>query len=171
MTCTQAQGCITPFIKDQMNINELESFLNHIESCEECKEELEVYYTLLAGMRQLDEEQNMPSDFHVGFLNKLKKAEEIIIQHKVQSFRKRFLLTAIIVVVSFLSSFRIQEYMVDEIEKESYIANAPFEIQYYYFKNRTTELDHFIEEHRMDIIIYKIKDKIDMPESKGDIDE
>ncbi len=171
MTCTQAQGYITPFINDQIDVNELEKFLDHIEHCEECREELEVYYTLLTAMKQLDEEHNMSGDYHMEFLNKIKKAEERIVHSKVQSFRKRFILAAIIGVVSFLSSFGIQEYVIEEVEKENNLNDAPFDINYYYFKDRNTELDQFIEEHGRDMVIYTIKEEMNEIESKGDKSE
>lgn len=32
----------------------MEQFISHIESCEECREEYDVYYTLIMGMKLLD---------------------------------------------------------------------------------------------------------------------
>lgn len=171
MTCTQAQGYITPFINDQIDVNELEEFLNHIENCQECREELEVYYTLLTAMKQLDEEHNMPDEYHMGLLHKIKRAEEKIVHYKVQSIRKRFILATIIAVVSFLSSFGIQEYVIEEVEKENNLTTAPFDINYYYFRDRHTELDQFIEEHGRDMVIYTIKEEMNKIESEGDKSE
>ena len=40
----KAQSLITGFINDELDIGELERFILHIQSCKECREELEVYY-------------------------------------------------------------------------------------------------------------------------------
>ncbi|HPU63531.1 MAG TPA: zf-HC2 domain-containing protein [Mobilitalea sp.] len=63
MTCMEAQSLITRFINDELEIVELEEFIKHIESCSECREELEVYYALLTAMKQLDEDKNLSQDF------------------------------------------------------------------------------------------------------------
>lgn len=54
MTCKQVQKRIIDFINDDMNAKELGDFLDHLECCEECREEYDVYYTLIMGMRILD---------------------------------------------------------------------------------------------------------------------
>lgn len=54
MTCKQVQKRIIDFINDDMDVKELGTFIEHLESCDECKEEYDVYYTLIMGMRILD---------------------------------------------------------------------------------------------------------------------
>lgn len=54
MTCKEAMQWIMPYINDEMTDKEVQSFLEHIEGCKECYEELEVYYTIYAGLAQLD---------------------------------------------------------------------------------------------------------------------
>lgn len=156
MTCSEAQGYITPFINDELDGKLLEDFLIHIEKCADCKEELEVYYILLTGMKQLDEERNLPSDFHLAFINKLKKEEERIINKKIISIRKRVVLILVICVISFLSSIGIREYVVGEIEEvESNEEGNNYVIKNYFYQNKTTSLDKFIEENKNDILNYQ----------------
>ena len=54
MTCKEAEQLIMPYINDELTDKELTPFLDHIYSCKACYEELEVYYTLYAGLAQLD---------------------------------------------------------------------------------------------------------------------
>ena len=54
MDCKQVQSGIIDFINDNMDIKEMEQFISHIENCEECREEYDVYYTLIMGMKLLD---------------------------------------------------------------------------------------------------------------------
>lgn len=43
-----------PFINGKLDEAQLEAFLNHIQGCADCREELEIYYTVSVGLRQLD---------------------------------------------------------------------------------------------------------------------
>lgn len=54
MTCKEAEGLIMPYIRDELTDEELSEFLEHIESCPECMEELEIYFTVDVGIKQLD---------------------------------------------------------------------------------------------------------------------
>lgn len=54
LTCKEAEKMVLPFINYQLDESELEAFLNHIRTCDSCKEELEIYYMATFGLRQLD---------------------------------------------------------------------------------------------------------------------
>ncbi|ADL04462.1 anti-sigma factor family protein [Lacrimispora saccharolytica] len=56
MTCKEAERLVMPYIKDELTDEELGEFLTHMESCTECREELEIYFTVDVGIRQLDSE-------------------------------------------------------------------------------------------------------------------
>ncbi len=54
MTCQEAEGMVIPYIEHTLNDGDLEEFLHHIENCENCHEELEIYFTVYYGLKQLD---------------------------------------------------------------------------------------------------------------------
>ncbi len=54
MTCQEAERLVMPYIQGDLDDNQLEEFLEHIETCENCQEELEIYFTVDLGIRQLD---------------------------------------------------------------------------------------------------------------------
>jgi hypothetical protein len=56
LTCREAEKMVMPYIEDRLSDEEMEEFLRHIHSCKECREELEIYYTVLHGLRQLDDD-------------------------------------------------------------------------------------------------------------------
>ena len=64
MTCKEAEQMIMPYINDELDDKELGSFLEHVENCASCYEELEIYYTLYAGLAQLDDEEEGMQDMH-----------------------------------------------------------------------------------------------------------
>jgi len=63
MDCREAQSLIVPFIENKITDEEKEAFLHHIENCSECYDELEVYFIVFSGIRQLDGETQDISDF------------------------------------------------------------------------------------------------------------
>ena len=54
MNCKQAQRLLVPYINGELDEKEEGEFVKHIRHCPECYEELEVYATVFAGIRQLD---------------------------------------------------------------------------------------------------------------------
>lgn len=56
MTCKEAESLVMPYIRNELTDEELQEFLEHIEHCPECREELEIYFTVDVGIRQLDSE-------------------------------------------------------------------------------------------------------------------
>lgn len=56
MTCQEAERMVTPYINDELTGDELEAFLNHLEECKSCQEELEIYFMVDVGVKKLDED-------------------------------------------------------------------------------------------------------------------
>lgn len=63
MNCLEAQSQIMAFIDNKLPDEELREFIKHVKNCENCAEELEIYYTLIVGMKQLDESDNLSTNF------------------------------------------------------------------------------------------------------------
>ena len=55
MTCVEAEKMVVPYMKDELSPTELEDFLDHINTCENCREELEIHYMVDVGLKKLDE--------------------------------------------------------------------------------------------------------------------
>ena len=54
MNCKETQRLLVPYINGELEVREEEEFVRHVRHCAECYEELEVYATVFAGIRQLD---------------------------------------------------------------------------------------------------------------------
>ena len=46
MTCQEAERLVFPYIRDELDGDTVEAFLEHIDSCEACSEELEICFTV-----------------------------------------------------------------------------------------------------------------------------
>ena len=56
MTCREAERLVMPYINGSITDEELKAFVEHIDHCPDCREELEIYFTVDVGIRQLDDE-------------------------------------------------------------------------------------------------------------------
>ena len=99
MTCLEAQSKIIAYIDHNLERDEKADFLTHIKNCEDCMEELNIYYTMIEGMRQLDGNLPLSKDF----------TEELNtrIEHELKQSRKKqefFRSSVCIILVGILGS-------------------------------------------------------------------
>lgn len=71
MNCRDVQGLISPYIDHQLNEEELKDFLEHINRCPSCREELELTQTLMESLSTLEEEVEVPEGFHEDLMDRL----------------------------------------------------------------------------------------------------
>ena len=86
MTCQEAEKLVTPYIQGDLDGSQLEEFLEHIETCENCQEELEIYFTVDYGIRQLDSDADN--------YNIKGEMEERLAESRIQVQRRRLLFIA-----------------------------------------------------------------------------
>ena len=55
MDCKECEKQIPAFIADELNDKELEKFLEHVENCKECEEELTIQILVAEGMSRLED--------------------------------------------------------------------------------------------------------------------
>lgn len=81
MDCREAQEKIMPFIHEELPDEHLETFMEHMDSCNECKEELEISYSIFWGLRMLQDDA--VDSFHIqhSLEEFLKKTRERIVKH------------------------------------------------------------------------------------------
>jgi tRNA threonylcarbamoyladenosine modification (KEOPS) complex Cgi121 subunit len=149
MTCTKAQSLITPFINDELNTDELEKFIQHIQSCNECMEELEVYYALLTAMKQLDEDRNLSTDFSRELKVKIERSQERIIHLRYNYYRKKGVLFIIIILLTIF--FSLYHYLLPR-EQENPVKESNFRLRTSFMEERFNgpkeELNRYFEEQR-----------------------
>ncbi|MBQ1241412.1 MAG: zf-HC2 domain-containing protein [Lachnospiraceae bacterium] len=59
MNCREVEKLVVPYIKDELTMDELDEFLEHVENCDSCMEELEIHYMVDVGLRKLDEDDTV----------------------------------------------------------------------------------------------------------------
>lgn len=54
MTCKELEKMIPLFLADDLDTDDLREFLEHIDQCEECEEELTIQFLVLEGLSRLE---------------------------------------------------------------------------------------------------------------------
>lgn len=81
MDCKEVRSLVMPFIKEEIPEEKLEPFLKHISNCKDCYEELEIYYTVHAGIQGLDQDQFTTYDLSGALKTELEEAQERVRSH------------------------------------------------------------------------------------------
>lgn len=63
MDCRTCESMVTRYINHSLTVEELEAFLDHVESCPSCYEELETNFVVHEALQQLDETDDGNLDF------------------------------------------------------------------------------------------------------------
>ena len=115
MTCLEAQSMIIAYIDGNLNKDDKIQFLKHIQNCSDCKDELNIYYTMIEGMRQLD--SNMPLskdftmelDYRIGQELKHDRNRRGIFQSSILAATVGVIVFLVVVYVNFLNLLHDQE--------------------------------------------------------------
>ena len=98
MKCVKAQGLITKYINNELHGELLEDFLEHLDECKDCKEDLEIYYVIMKGMQQIDEDNVVDYNFHRAFEQELGDSKARLAKSN-KRFMVKFLLFEIMVIL------------------------------------------------------------------------
>lgn len=110
MECKQALGLIVAFINEQINDEEeMKAFLEHVETCAECREELEVTYSLMTAMRQLDEDTDLSDDYIADLNHKIEECYLEGLRKKRSRKRRRIVLAVLIFLLVFLNGITVMK--------------------------------------------------------------
>ena len=78
MNCDEFQKNIIPFINGTLSVKKMKEMLYHCEDCSSCRDELEIYYIILNGVRQLDTDEDVSDNFHERFVDFLKQSAAMV---------------------------------------------------------------------------------------------
>lgn len=102
MDCKEVQANIDLFVKDKLDIRSMKEFLDHVDQCDDCMDELEVYFTLYTGMQILEEEKDTGINYRVDLERKLRRAEDLIRFERLHRLRKILILIVFALLIAIL---------------------------------------------------------------------
>ncbi len=114
MDCKKAMELMTQFINEQLNTEDTEAFLNHIDSCPECREELEVTYSLMTAMKQLDADEDLSENYIEELNQKIETCYLEELKRKRSCKRRRVVLAVVVMLLMFLNGITVNEKREEE---------------------------------------------------------
>ena len=81
MDCKDAEKKIPYFLRDELDGNRLEEFVEHIENCSECREELSIQFLVSEGLERLEGGSNF--NLQRELLTKMESAQRRINIHRM----------------------------------------------------------------------------------------
>ena len=104
MTCKDADRMIPLFLDDELDNQGLSDFLNHIDNCPDCKEELTIQFLVKVGMQRLEDGNNFNLKNELdGILAKARKKLKIRRYFAFTSLMMELMVLALIVVTVVLA--------------------------------------------------------------------
>ncbi|MCD7814756.1 MAG: zf-HC2 domain-containing protein [Lachnospiraceae bacterium] len=82
MKCNEARRMVVPFVKKELSEREMEAFLNHVESCEDCMEELDTYFMVYKAIVAIDTGAHDEYDFKKLLAEDIRSAKRSIFRRK-----------------------------------------------------------------------------------------
>ena len=81
MNCKDTEKKIPYFLQDELDGSKLEEFVEHVEHCPECKEELSIQFLIAEGLERLEGGNNF--NLHKELVMKLEDAQQRISTHRM----------------------------------------------------------------------------------------
>ena len=101
MDCRTAEGMVSSYIKHDLPLNELEEFLDHVQNCSSCYDELETYFIVHEVTQQLDDDSSdSVLDFKKLLEQDIRKSRRYIRKKKLVRFSVGVLLCILIVALA-----------------------------------------------------------------------
>ncbi len=131
MTCLEAQSNIMAFIDKKLPDDKVTEFVRHVKHCPNCMEELEIHYTLIVGMRELDNNKELSTNFKKDLENELNKWDnkvKNVKRFKISTFSVVFI--GIVVMFFFVYGqvlnkvYGIEQRIIKEKQGDEYFYNC-----------------------------------------------
>ncbi|MCT4688418.1 anti-sigma factor family protein [Vallitalea sp.] len=110
MDCSKVQEMMSLYIDNQLSKEERKLFEEHIVSCEQCKEELHFLQTMIDNVNDINEEKELPTDFHKNLMVKIDSTNSTEIQtenriYRLNRFAKYYTAVAAVFVIVLVFGF------------------------------------------------------------------
>ncbi len=155
MTCLEVQSKIIAYIDGNLEKDKKIEFLRHIQYCDECKEELDIYFTMIEGMKQLDQNETLTKDFSKALD---KKIENELKQNRNKKGLMRSSFVVVLLVVFSCALFAYNNFL-DMLYQEEQAQLKQAQGEYYYFE---TFDDYMFQPEKRELVLNVEQDQPEM---------
>lgn len=97
MNCQEAQSNIMNYINHHLSNEQTKSFIEHIRSCPDCQDELEINYIVMVGLQQLDDGEIMSVDFRKKLKEDINLRYDMVRKEEERSHSLRVIIIAFLI--------------------------------------------------------------------------
>lgn len=95
MKCSETEALMETYLDGGLDYKELEDFIDHIDSCDICKDDLEMRYIIKYGLSDEEDKLKGNYDFISHFKKNLEDAKQEIDDHKKNTFYRILVLLGV----------------------------------------------------------------------------
>ncbi|MCD7735683.1 MAG: zf-HC2 domain-containing protein [Lachnospiraceae bacterium] len=92
MKCNEARHMVVPFVKKELSERDMEAFLDHVESCEDCMDELDIYFVVYNALNAMDSGTHHEYDFKKMLAEEIRMSRRAILKRKISKAARAVLL-------------------------------------------------------------------------------
>lgn len=81
MNCKEAKSLIQPYIEHRLPEGKLPQFLEHMETCKDCLDDLQVQYAICTAIDQLNRGEDFSDDYNTEVLQGLARERAHLLRH------------------------------------------------------------------------------------------
>lgn len=97
MNCQETQSNIMNYISHHLNNEQTKSFIEHIRSCPNCQDELEINYIVMVGLQQLDDGEILSVDFRKKLKEDIDLRYDMVMKEEERSHSFRVIFAAFLI--------------------------------------------------------------------------
>ncbi len=102
MECFEVDTKIISYLENALEDDELEAFLEHLNECEDCRNEVALYFTLIEGLKQMDEDEIKIFDFQAEYQKQRKeRLRDVVLRRKYRLLTDRLVILFVVAIVLF----------------------------------------------------------------------
>ena len=87
MECREYEGQVQDFLRGQLSDEDAMQFINHVQNCARCYDELEIYFSIFRGIGMSNEEELIEDDAFE--LDGTKEDLTILLEQMLREIKKR----------------------------------------------------------------------------------
>lgn len=95
MNCIEARRMVTQYVNKELSVKETEAFLDHIEHCSDCMDELDIYFTVYRALNSLDTGEHHEFNFKKMLAEDIRMERKAIFRKKVAAVIRLILLLTV----------------------------------------------------------------------------
>lgn len=96
MNCQETQSNIMNYINHHLSNEQTKSFIEHIRSCPDCQDELEINYIVMVGLQQLDDGEILSVDFRKKLKEDIDLRYDMVMKEEERSHSLRVIVIALL---------------------------------------------------------------------------